>query len=216
MAGASYPRYLGISDAVYQCLNASGLAGQPPESCLVETYLGDEKGKTLQNYFLYEKIPEIGSIPRESLYTDACEVYTGPAETLPLPNQFDDCHDNNLESQCHIPSFVWSGRSTNKMPVSNLHAWQFSSSVSNSLSIRQQMSRNALASISKVMTETILAINASIDQSFRTGNIHVELFSAEGKSQNTENIRILYEYSDVFLQRARLKIRVFMHISDTF
>lgn len=46
------------------------------------------------------------------MLVDACEVHTGPAQALPQPNEFLNCAVNDMESQCNIPSFVWSGRYT--------------------------------------------------------------------------------------------------------
>lgn len=115
-AGLSRPTTVtGVTRRVSECILATAAAGQAPDTCLVTDYLGIERNRKPEDYFLYE----ISSNSRAgSVYVDACEVYTGPAANVGgigmygnLSNEFQRCIDNDLTTPCQVPSFVWSGRS---------------------------------------------------------------------------------------------------------
>lgn len=176
-AGLPWRAPLGISERVYQCINSSSYAGVSPQDCLDKEYLGLERNRKREDYFVYEEIPTIGGSygTDESLYTDACMAHSGPAAMLSKPNQFQDCLDDN-EEQCNIPQFIWSGRSEAKMPVASYHSWSYDSRAVNAMSIRYQRSREMLAKISQDLVTKIKAVN----DTFLNQNINVEIFSAEG------------------------------------
>ena len=73
-AGASWQQSSGISDTVYQCINATAFEGESTDDCLVKYYLGQERGLKLEDYFVYEMIPTENPVHRETMYIDACQV----------------------------------------------------------------------------------------------------------------------------------------------
>jgi hypothetical protein len=139
----------------------------------VDIYLGKERNRAKQDYFLYEKVAVQQNQQEESMYIDACEVHTGPAQNLPLPNEFKNCLEDDMETQCNIPHFVWSGRSTGKTPVGNSHAWK-----DDSASPEDQRDKiyQKYQAISLEMLELIKGIN----ETFLSDVLDIELFSAEG------------------------------------
>lgn len=121
LAGASRPPgtypATGVSQRVSECILSTAAAGQPPDTCLDIDYLGIERNRKKEDYFLYEKIVASSPAAAGSVYVDACEVHTGPAENIGrigpgrnLTNEFQMCIDNDLTTPCQIPFFVWSGR----------------------------------------------------------------------------------------------------------
>ena len=116
----------------------------------------------------------------ESMVVDACEVYTGPAGTLPDGNEFKRCTTDDMETQCNIPSFVWSGRSSNPTPVAHFHAWtrtqDYYEDTTVRVNLRKQDAIRQFQTISAEMAAAILAVNSS----FASDPLRAELFSAEG------------------------------------
>jgi hypothetical protein len=126
LAGASRPPgtypATRVSQRVSECILSTAARGEAPDACLVDDYLGIERNRKKEDYFLYEKIvasspAAAGVVGSASVYVDACEVHTGPAENIGrigpgrnLTNEFQMCIDNDLTTPCQVPSFVWSGR----------------------------------------------------------------------------------------------------------
>lgn len=44
-----------VSGKVFFCLQDTIAKGDPPDACLVDEYLGAERGRTRQTYFVYEQ-----------------------------------------------------------------------------------------------------------------------------------------------------------------
>lgn len=162
----------GVTELVKECLLETADNGQAPDACLL-IYL-TERNKKKEDYFVYETF--VPDARQESWITDACEVHTGPAASLPVPNDFEKCLTNDKTSQCNIPLFIWSGRSTGKTPVADYHSWTESSSVAQNIDLRSQKAFQTFISISKEMAAIIKAVN----DSFVDSPISAELFSAEG------------------------------------
>lgn len=168
-----------VTKELKDCIKATFDAGQPPDACLTDIFL---KSKKREDYFMYETTT--GNIG-ESMLVDACEVHTGAARQLAArgvnasDNEFQKCLDNDLETQCNVPNFVWSGRSSGKTPVANYHSWADSDALSGAEYDSQKKKRALIefAAISKKIAETILAVN----DTFNKEGITAELFSAEGK-----------------------------------
>ena len=108
------------------------------------------------------------------------QVHTGPAAHLSkinaTMNEFEFCINNDQVTQCNIPHFVWSGRSDAKVPVAEYHSWTYNSEIVNAKSVREERSKDALATISNLIATRIKEAN----RTFTTDGINVELFSAEG------------------------------------
>lgn len=164
---------------VSDCMIETFSLGQPPDACLVDIFLG-KRGRDMkrEDYFAYEPVDDNGYRGglRETMYTDACEVFTGPAAYLPENNTFEHCVDNDMVTQCNIPSFIWSGRSTGRTPVANYHSWRDSPTTANSANAREERALERFRQIGTEMAELIRAVN----DSFVSDPLQIELFSAEG------------------------------------
>lgn len=171
-----------ITAELKACLLATADAGQSPDACLSDVFL---KNKKKEDYFVYETMNALGTND-ESMLVDACEVHTGPASevaelnarqnitTTATGNEFQYCIDNDLSTQCNIPSFVWSGRSSGKTPVANYHSWTDMDEVGSSEKMKRALIE--FEAISKKMSGIIRAVN----DTFNKEGISAELFSAEG------------------------------------
>ena len=188
LAGQYWRAPDGVTASVVACINGTAQLGQSPQACLETTFLGIERGKTRETYFIYETDPEGGTLMRgESLYVDACQVYTGPATALgSVNNTFQNCITNDHVTQCNIPSFIWSARSAGTTPVAFSHGWAYrgrttttgasSSQLSHGDTARHERSVRELIRVSNDISTRIKAVN----DTFQSTNIEVELFSAEG------------------------------------
>ena len=109
-----------VTPETVQCIVGAAALGQTADACLVDVFLGKERSRKREDYFLYEPVVGVAST---TAAVDACEVFTGPAAALAVDNEFERCTTNDLATQCNIPSFVWSGRSSGKTPVASMHSW---------------------------------------------------------------------------------------------
>lgn len=151
--------------------------GDPPDACLVDTYLGKERNRKREDYFLYEPLgDQQGSVARETMHVDACEVFTGPAGYLPANNSFERCLNNDRITQCNIPFFVWSGRSSGRTPVANYHSLRDPLRSTGNINLREERAMDTFRTISTELATLIKEVN----DSFISDPIEVELFSAEG------------------------------------
>jgi hypothetical protein len=161
-----------VNAEVGECMLRTAADGEPPDACLLDVYLA---GKRREDYFVYETaaFPDT----TETMYVDACEVYTGPAAEIGGENEFQRCIDNDLSTQCNVPAFVWSGRSTGKTPVANFHSWRDpDSGAEQNANKRRERAEAVFVAASAEITALIDAVNAS----FVSEPITAELFSAEG------------------------------------
>ena len=154
------------------CMRTSLEMGTSSDGCLLDISLFSANLKR-ERYFGYEPL---GANEVGSRHIAACEVFTGPSE-LGI-EKFRDCMDGEGTDECFIQPFVWSGRSTNKVPVANAHAFMSST--------REARAKIATATYRKVR-ESVLAALAKLgwDQASRTvswegDGVEVSLFTAEG------------------------------------
>lgn len=177
-AGVSSQRYLAntaskLTAELKSCLLSTAANGQPPDACLTDVFLKDKKK---EDYFVYETVTSENG---ESMLVDACQVYTGPAAAENVSKEFGYCLDNDLETQCNIPSFIWSGRSSGRTPVANYHSWKDTEEEAAGDVKESPKMKRALVEfqgIARTVSQIILAVN----QSFADQGITAELFSAEG------------------------------------
>lgn len=158
-----------VTNELKNCILDTANAGQPPDACLTDIFL---KSKKKEDYFVYETTSNTAG---ESMLVDACEVHTGPA-SVDNASVFQHCLDNDLETQCNVPSFVWSGRSSGKTPVANYHSWKDSGTSGDANSAKMQRALVEFKAIANKISELIFNVN----KSFTDDGITVELFSAEG------------------------------------
>lgn len=162
-----------VTPELQTCLLNAADQGMTPDACLMDIFL---KNRKREDYFVYEVLENTATV-KESMYIDACEVFTGPASSFSDPqNEFQYCLDNDLETQCNIPSFIWSGRSKGRSPVANFHSWT-DSPLANNINKRNERALKEFRGISNKLSQAILSIN----QTFSSNNLHAELFSAEGE-----------------------------------
>lgn len=153
-----------IGERTQACLLDALNSGLTPEKCLEESLDTMKR----EDFFIYERLEDNGNSMAPQ-YTDACEVYTGPSSQGHL--EFQKCKGETAteqQQQCNIPSFVWSGRSSNKVPVANYHAYVDSDPVSTAIKIHTQTSKDMLDVIRQV------------NNSFSGSELQAMLFSAEG------------------------------------
>jgi hypothetical protein len=163
-------------DCISDCLLETQANGVNNEICL---------NKWLQNlnvnsldFFEYEK--SMNNI------THACQVFSGPAKLPGLPGEkFRHCLEEYEDSGiCKLPSVIWSGKSSNKVPVASDHA-----TIIYDKTEKLNAARNEYVSIQtdvKSMLESLGNWNSS--------KLNVVIFSAEGD--------LLHQYFDCYMMGA--------------
>jgi len=161
------------------CLLAAAQQGGSNAACL-DAWLQQRNIVSL-DYFEYEE--KSNAVSHE---IDACQVFSGPATikgAVGLP--FRVCLDHYADSgTCTLPLIVWSGRSTNKVPVGVDH-----STVIADPRMRSVAAFNAYASI---QNDVRAALDAA--SQWNATNLKVTVFSAEGD--------MLHQYFDCMMMGA--------------
>jgi hypothetical protein len=109
---------------VSKCLLQQKSTGGENTGCLVDYFL---KGTQAIDYFAYSNITTAGAPKSEQI--DACLTFSGPAASSDpnVARPFQNCLESNANNTgCEIPHMLWSGRSTNKLPVATQHAMNIS------------------------------------------------------------------------------------------
>ena len=180
MVPASIPSSANVNQNIkidlHACLQTSFEVGSDNSPCL-DLFLQAANINSL-DYFEYT-----ASAP-DSLTTDACESFTGPA-TLENGQMFRNCLDSytNLDT-CKLPGILWSGRSQNKVPVATIHATKIQDSVA--------LQTAALNTYTAIQTTVMNALNEIKDWS--ASNVNAAIFSAEGD--------LLHQYFDCMMMGA--------------
>ena len=115
-----------VSDpfGVGDCLLEQQAVGADNSFCLRDRFL---KGTRSMDYFAYTQIPP--STSATSAVVDACMTFSGPSKSgnPSVRDVFKNClEDSETNPGCNIPHMLWSGRSTNKIPVASQHAMNIS------------------------------------------------------------------------------------------
>ena len=117
------PCYSAAQDLGYECLSDCLLRAQESGSsnsvCLSDWLMMNNVNSL--DFFEYE---DAGTLS----HVHACQVFSGPAKIsgdigLPFRICLDEYADTGI---CKLPSIVWSGRSTNKVPVALDHSTSIS------------------------------------------------------------------------------------------
>ena len=167
-------------DCVGDCLLL--LSQKDPSPCL-SAFLSTADVAAL-DYFEYEPLPAsvvsahaADGLP--STLVDACQAFTGPAQTA-RGQAFQACLNQYNESGvCTLPLHVWSGRSSNRMPVASPHATQLAGEVE-----RVQAATRIYAEVRAAVRQALDAVNAS----WSADGLDIQMFSAEGD--------LLHQYFD--------------------
>ena len=162
----------GIQDAfsVASCLLGQQALGDDNTGCLTDYFL---KGTQAMDYFAYSNITE-SSI--DSSMIDACLTFSGPAASSDpnISQPFIACLESNANSSgCDIPHMLWSGRSTNKVPVATQHTLNISNDDK-----RKQLAQGEMAAIQA----EVLAIIDKLEKEWTGSGLDITLFSSEGST----------------------------------
>ena len=155
---------------VSKCLLDQKATGGDNTGCLTDYFL---KGTQSVDYFAYSNItttdrPGSGMI-------DACLTFSGPAasENPRVAEVFLNCLESNANnSGCEIPHMLWSGRSSNKLPVAAQHAMNISDPDK-----RRSLAEGEIAAAQA----TVLAALENM-KSWQGAELKITLFSSEGTS----------------------------------
>jgi hypothetical protein len=168
---------------VGDCVLASRAAGSSPAGCL-DALLQSLNFASL-DYFEY--LPTPGGPPYASSQIDACQAFTGPA-ALAFPGQaaFQACLDHYADAgACQLPLMLWSGRSSNRVPVAVAHATRIESEADRISAARR---------VYRETRDSVKAILLQINSTWNAGNVQAQIFSAEGD--------MLHQYFDCVMMGA--------------
>jgi len=159
----------GLPFHVGECLSSGDAAtGSLVQSCH-EAYLNDA-ALSSEAYWQYERRNDTRSGPE---YTDACLVFTGPADKG-LP-QFRACVDGMEEAQaCGIPAHLWTPRSDNDVPLASQHR------VLSYGNHKDGLVQGLYAQAHAIVMDAIQASLAVWNTSSGTPEVNAEFFSVEG------------------------------------
>ena len=163
-----------------ECLLTAHERGDGNKVCLQEHL--QRLNMRSEEYFSYEKAPD--ALQRSSVWTDACQVFTGPAGARDMHGEelkdedgevltiFKACLDDYDDDGCAIAPFVWSARSTNRVPVAAPHALVITDETK-----RQKIGQVMIDAAWKMVQE---AFNRSEIRDYNNSEIDAVLFSVEG------------------------------------
>jgi len=171
----------------YACVGTCALlaraAGSSPAACLDAFLQGQDVAGI--DYFQYVPLPSAQQPPSSQI--DACGAYTGPAK-LAFPGQgdFQAClsqYDNT--SVCQLPLMVWSGRSSNRVPVASPHATRM---------LTEAEKVDAARRVFRETRDTLNALLTKLNQTWTANDLELAIFSAEGD--------LLHQYFDCVVMGA--------------
>ena len=167
------------------CLLMARAAGSSPAACL-DAYLQGQNVASI-DYFQYIPLAAPQDQPLPSSQIDACGAYTGPAK-LAFPGQgdFQAClsqYDNT--SVCQLPLMVWSGRSSNRVPVASPHATRM---------LTESEKVDAARRVFRETRDTLNALLMKLNETWNANDLEIAIFSAEGD--------LLHQYFDCVMMGA--------------
>lgn len=164
------PGYTCLGD----CVLAARTAGSSPAACL-DLYLMT-LGVSSLDHFQYTPL----SSALSSAQIDACQAFTGPAKLEDIGAPFQACLDHYADTgACKLPLHVWSGRSSNRMPVAVDHSKQLSNADD-----KRAAARNAYREIRQTVKTALDLLN----HTWTADGLRIAVFSAEGD--------LLHQYLD--------------------
>jgi hypothetical protein len=154
---------------VANCLLEQKGNGSDNVGCLIDYFL---KGSQAVDYFEYGNIT--GEINSRTI--DACLTFSGPA-AHPDPviaRPFIACLESYANrSGCDIPHMLWSGRSTNKVPVATQHTLKITDPVT-----RQRWAEGEM----NATQANVLKVLDKLEKEWTGDGLKITLFSSEGMS----------------------------------
>jgi len=154
---------------VSACLLQQKAAGNDNTGCLTDLFL---KGTQAHVYFGYSNITSTDS--PGSAMIDACLTFSGPAKSQDpkISQAFLACLEHSVNrSGCDIPHMMWSGRSTNKVPIATQHTLNISD-----LNKRKQLAMGEMAAVQ----DRVLTILDELNRTWTGDNLKITIFSSEG------------------------------------
>ena len=152
---------------VSKCLLQQRANGYDNVGCMKDYFL---KGQQAMDYFEYGNITTVNP-PNKMI--DACLTFSGPAN-LPDASKaapFQACLENHANrTGCDIPHMLWSGRSTNRVPVATQHAMKITDDAQ-----RREWAEGIMA----VEKASVLKAIESL-KNWNGANLRISVFSAEG------------------------------------
>ncbi len=155
------------SFGVSKCLLEERVRGHNNVGCMTDYFL---MGQQAVDYYEYGNLT-VENPPSKLI--DACLTFSGPAEIQDpsVSGPFQACLQSGTHrTGCDIPHMLWSGRSTNKVPVATQHAMKITDDVE-----RQKWAQNMMAAEKDKVIKAISAL-----QKWNGANLRVSVFSAEG------------------------------------
>ena len=153
---------------VSKCLLEQRKNGYDNVGCLVDYFL---KGQQAMDYFEYGNITDDNPASKK---IDACLTFSGPA-TLLNDSQaapFQACLESHANrTGCNIPHMLWSGRSTNKVPVATQHSMKITEEAK-----RKEWAMNAM----KIEQDAVLRAIKKLEK-WSGSDLRISVFSAEGE-----------------------------------
>lgn len=154
---------------VRACLQSKMTGGAPAQECLQEFFT--RNGVNPDDYWAYERTDADRTGPE---YTDACQTFTGPAQTMNL-SLFTSCVDGTVTGQsCRLSGHIWTPLSKNNVAVAEQHV-VISHGV-NSDGMVQMLYKEA----SKLVLDAVKASLAVRSSGVKQPPIELEFFSVEG------------------------------------
>ena len=186
---------------VSTCLLAQKATGGDNAACLQDYFL---KGTQAVDYFQYSNITGAAG----SNQIDACLAFSGPSSS-PNPyiaSVFLACLEHNANrSGCDIPHMLWSGRSTNKVPVATQHTLNISD-----MDKKLQLAQGEIAAVQQHVLSVLDALEAKWSQSNAGEELHITLFTSEGIRSSAPGLSdhltcvtpgdLLHQYADCVMQ----------------
>ena len=149
-------------------------------TAVLDMFLG---GSLPGDYFKYSNITTANP---GSADIDACLTFSGPAKIADkkISQPFIACLESYANrSGCDIPHMLWSGRSTNKVPVATQHT----------LTITDPAVRLKMANGEMEATQSnVLAILDKLQKEWTGDGLKITIFSADGD--------LLHQYADCVMQ----------------
>ena len=152
-----------------KCLLECRATGSDNAGCLKDYFL---EGTQAMDYFEYGNI---NAVYPSSKIIDACLTFSGPAkhadENIAAP--FQACLESHANrTGCDIPHMLWSGRSTNRVPVATQHTMKITDDAE-----RKKWAESMMAIEKAKVLEAIESL-----LNWNGTNLRISVFSAEGIS----------------------------------
>jgi len=166
----------GFYDCLGDCLLQAQIVGSSNGACF-DQWL-HQRNILNVDYFQY--------VQSNDYFVHACQVFSGPAK-LPTSEalSFRHCLDEYSENgMCKLPNIIWSGRSTNKVPVANDHATFISDQSSRIIAAQNEYI--------SIQNDVLDALNTMAN--WTSDALEVTIFSSEGD--------MLHQYFDCMIMGA--------------